>query len=453
MTPDLLAARLAGIVGQEHVLAQERCAQYAVDGKAPTAAAFPATVEEISEVMRLASSERLSVVPWGSGTKISLGGIPDRVDLLVGLARFNRVIEHEPADLTATIQGGALLREVQAYLGQRRQFLPLDPPLAARATIGGILATNASGPRRLLYGAARDLLIGLRVVHADGTATKGGAKVVKNVSGYDMPKLYIGSLGTLGIIVEATFKIYPLPAVERTWVASFPDGGGASSAVAEMLAAPIVPSSLELLSSPAAQSVARLAGLSLPQGHVALASSVGGVAEAVDAQLGQIKKISERNGAEVGVLLEGDAQERFWTAISEFMPGERNGRVGAVLKASVVISKVLEAVRRGEEIARSVGMESAAISEAGSGIIRFHWREGTGSPGVTMEALARGIDAFRQLIVSGEGSLVVLEAPSMVKTRVDVWGPVGNALGLIRELKRQFDPHKILNPGRFVGGI
>jgi len=118
-----------------------------------------------------------------------------------------------------------------------------------------------------------------------------------------------------------------------------------------------------------------------------------------------------------------------------------------------VISKVLEAVRRGEEIARSVGMESAAISEAGSGIIRFHWREGTGSPGVTMEALARGIDAFRQLIVSGEGSLVVLEAPSMVKTRVDVWGPVGNALGLIRELKRQFDPHKILNPGRFVGGI
>ena len=453
MKSDLLAARLAGIVGQEHVLAQERCAQYAVDGKAPTAAVFPATVEEISGVMRLASSERLSVVPWGSGTKISFGGIPERVDLLVGLARFNRVIEHEPADLTATIQGGALLREVQAYLGQRRQFLPLDPPLAARATIGGILATNASGPRRLLYGAARDLLIGLRVVHADGTATKGGAKVVKNVSGYDMPKLYIGSLGTLGIIVEATFKIYPLPAVERTWVASFPDGESASSAVAEMLAAPIVPSSLEFLSSPAAQSVARLAGLSLPQGHVALASSVGSVAEAVDAQLGQIKKISERNGAGGGFLLEGDAQERFWTAISDFAPGDRNGRVGVVLKASVVISKVLEAVRRGEEIARSVGMESAAISEAGSGIIRFHWREGTGSPGVTMEALARGIDAFRQSIVSGEGSLVVLEAPSMVKTRVDVWGPVGNALGLIRELKRQFDPHKILNPGRFVGGI
>jgi glycolate oxidase FAD binding subunit len=224
VTPDQLAAGLRGIVGAEHVLAEDRCARYAVDGKAPRAAAFPGSVEELSEVMRLASSERLSVVPWGSGTKISLGGIPERVDLLVGLARFNRIIDYEPADLTATIEGGALLREVQAYLGQRRQFLPLDPPSAARATIGGILATNASGPRRLLHGAARDLLIGLRVVHADGTVTRGGAKVVKNVSGYDMPKLYIGSLGTLGIIVEGTFRIYPLPAVERTWVASFAHG-------------------------------------------------------------------------------------------------------------------------------------------------------------------------------------------------------------------------------------
>jgi glycolate oxidase FAD binding subunit len=453
MKSDLLAARLEGIVGAEHVLAQERCAQYAVDGKVPTAAAFPATVEELSEVMRLAASERLSVVPWGSGTKISLGCIPEGVDLLVGLARFNRVIDHEPADLTATIQGGAPLREVQVHLGRQRQFLPLDPPLAARATIGGILATNASGPRRLLYGGARDLLIGLRVVHADGTTTKGGAKVVKNVSGYDMPKLYIGSLGTLGIIVEATFKIYPLPKVERTWVASFPDGEGASSTVAEMLAAPIVPSSLELLSSPAAQSVARLAGLSLPQEHVALASSVGGVAEAVDAQLGQIKKISERNGAEVGVLLEGVAQERFWAAISDFSPGDRDGRVGVVLKASVLLRKVLDTVRRGEEIARSVGLQSFAICEAGNGIVRLHWANDAGEPGAAVEVMAKAIDTFRDSIVREGGNLVVTSALPTLKAAVDVWGPVGKALAIMQELKQQFDPNRMLNTVRFVGGI
>jgi len=453
MTPDLLAARLAGIVGQEHVLAQERCAQYAVDGKAPTAAAFPATVEEISEVMRLASSERLSVVPWGSGTKISFGGIPERVDLLVGLARFNRVIEHEPADLTATIQGGALLREVQAYLGQRRQFLPLDPPLAARATIGGILATNASGPRRLLYGAARDLLIGLRVVHADGTATKGGAKVVKNVSGYDMPKLYIGSLGTLGIIVEGTFRIYPLPAVERTWVASFPDGEGVAPAVAAILAAPIVPGRLEVLSSAAAPLVAARADLSLPQGCVALASSVGSVAEAVDAQIAQIKRLSEQNGAEMGWLLEGAAQEDFWAAISEFVPNDGSGRAGVVLKASVLIAKVLNTIRRGEEIARAIGLQSFAICEAGTGIVRLHWTNNAGEPGVAVEVMAKAIEALRGSIVREGGSLVVMSAPPTLKAAVDVWGPVGKALALMQELKQQFDPDRILNPGRFVGGI
>lgn len=453
MTPDLLAERLEGIVGAVHVLAGERCTQYAIDGKAPRAAAFPATVEELSEVMRLAFSERLAVVPWGSGTKVVLGGIPEKVDLIVGLARMNRVIDHEPADLTATIEGGALLRDVQTSLGQRRQFLPLDPPLAARATIGGILATNASGPRRLRYGAARDLLIGLRVVHADGTTTKGGAKVVKNVSGYDMPKLYIGSLGTLGIIVEATFRIYPLPAVERTWVASFPHGAGAFSAVAEVLDAPLVPVSLEFLSSAAAHSIAGQTGLPLPEGSVLLAASVGSVAEAVDAQIAQMKRLSEQNGAELGWLLEGDSQERFWAAISECAPGVRDGRVGVVLKASVMLTKVLETVRRGEDLARSVGLEAFAICEAGSGIVRLHWTADAGEPGVTVEAMAKAIEALRESIAREGGSLVLVSAPPAVKAAVDVWGPVGKALAVMQELKQQFDPHRILNPGRFVGGI
>jgi glycolate oxidase FAD binding subunit len=177
------------------------------------------------------------------------------------------------------------------------------------------------------------------------------------------------------------------------------------------------------------------------------------VAEAVDAQIARIRTISEQGGAEVGVVLEGDVQERFWESVGECAPGNGDGRVGVVLKASVLIAKVLDTIRRGEEIAQSIGVESAAVSEAGSGIIRFHWSERMGGPGVTVEALAGGIDAFRQSILSGEGNLVVLQAPSMVKTHVDVWGPVGSGLGLMQELKRQFDPHKILNPGRFVGGI
>lgn len=453
MTPDLLEARLAGIVGQEHVMAAESCAQYAVDGKAPKGAAFPATVEELSEVMKVAASERLSVVPWGGGTKIGLGNAPAGVDLVVGLARLNRIIDHEPADLTATFQGGTKLREVQTYLGQKGQFLPLDPPSARGATIGGILATNSSGPRRFRYGAARDLLIAIRVVHADGRITKGGAKVVKNVTGYDMNKLYIGSLGTLGIIVEATFKIYPLPAAERTWLASFPTGEAALSAVALILAATIVPSSLELLSPPAARLVARHAGLSLPEGSIALASSVGSVPEAVDAQIAAIEKICEQSGSQVGIPLDGSSQETLWAAIVDFPSANGDGGVAATLKASVLPTKALSTIRRGEEIARSAGLQSAAISEAGSGIVRLHWSSDAVATEETALAMAKAIEDLRRSIIEGGGSLVVLEAPPAVKARVDVWGPVGNALSLMQALKQQFDPQRVLNPGRFVGGI
>jgi glycolate oxidase FAD binding subunit len=179
---------------------------------------------------------------------------------------------------------------------------------------------------------------------------------------------------------------------------------------------------------------------------------VGSVAEAVEAQIARIRTISEQSGAEVGIALDGDIQERFWEGVGECGPGG-DDRVGVALKASVLIANVFDTIRRGEEIARSIGIEAAAISEAGSGVIRFHWSGGTAGPGVTDEALASAIDGFRRSILSRGGSLVVLAAPRAVKARVDVWGPVGSALGLMLELKRQFDPKGILNPGRFVGGI
>src|SRR5574341_1781747 len=207
MDSERLTGRLVEIVGADHLLTAESCFPYAVDDHAPKMVAFPGDAQELSEVMKLASSEGLSVIPWGSGTTIGLGGVPARVDLVVGLTRLNRIIDHEPGDLTATLQAGILLCEAQASLSRSGQFLPFDPAGYKRATIGGILATNSSGPWRHRYGTARDLVIGIRVVHADGTITKGGAKVVKSVSGYDMNKLYIGSLGTLGIILEATFKL------------------------------------------------------------------------------------------------------------------------------------------------------------------------------------------------------------------------------------------------------
>ena len=453
MHSEHLAGRLAGIVGADHVLAAESCGPYAVDDHAPQAVAFPGDARELSAVITLASAEGLSVIPWGSGTQIGLGGVPAKVDLVVGLTRLNRIIDHEPGDLTATFQAGTLLREIQASLHRSGQFLPFDPAGHERATIGGILATNSSGPWRHRYGTARDLVIGIRVVHADGTITKGGAKVVKSVSGYDMNKLYVGSLGTLGIILEATVRLYPLPAVERTWIALFPTGEAAACALAQILHSPVVCTRIELLSSVAAQPIGEQAGCRFPEGSVAVAMSVGSVPAAVDSQIAAIGQLCRREGAAAGFLLEGNAQDSFWKAVCDFPVPSGNARSRVTLKASVLPTDVMDTICHAETITRHLGLESAAIAEAGCGIVRLYW---TGAPGVAEPdpiTIAKGIDDLRSRVARRGGSLVVLSAPPAIKAGVDVWGPVGNALPLMQALKRQFDPHGRLNPGRFVGGI
>lgn len=434
-------------------MAGESRALYAVDDRVPQAVVFPGDAQELSEIMRLASSDGLSVVPWGSGTTIGLGGIPAKVDLVVGLTRLNRIVDHEPGDLTATVQAGIPLREVQASLHRSGQFLPFDPARCERRTIGGILATNSSGPWRHRHGTARDLVIGIRVVHADGTITKGGAKVVKSVSGYDMNKLYIGSLGTLGIILEATFKLYPLPAVERTWMALCPAGETAARALAQVLHSTIICTRVELLSSIAAQSVGRQAGCDVPAGAVALAMSVSSVSEAVDAQIAAIRQLCEREGAAAGFLVEGSAQDSLWQAVCDFPSASGDGRSWVTLKASVLPTQVIDTIGYAETLARNLGLESAAIAEAGCGIVRLSWRSAPGAAVRDPISLAKGIEDLRHWVVRHGGSLVILSAPSPIKAVVDVWGPIGNTLALMRELKRQLDPQRLLNPGRFVGGI
>lgn len=453
MNRERLADRLAGIVGADHVLSADSCVSYTVDDRIPTAVAFPGDAQELSEVTRLASSDGLSVIPWGSGTTIGLGGIPTRVDLVVVLTRLNRIIDHEPGDLTATFQAGIPLRDVQASLHRSGQFLPFDPASCDRRTIGGILATNSSGPSRHRYGTARDLVIGIRVVHADGTITKGGAKVVKSVSGYDMNKLYIGSLGTLGIILEATFKLYPLPAVERTWIALFQTGEGAARALVQILHATAVCTRVELLSSGAARAIGRQVGCQFPEGTAALALSVGSVPEAVDAQIAAIRQLCRQEGAGAEFLLEDSTQDSLWKAVCDFSSVIGDGRSQVTLKASVLPTHVVDTIHYGEALAGRLGLESAAISEAGCGIVRLYW---TGAPGLAANnpiSIAKGIKDLRDRVVRHGGSLVILSAPAAIKAAVDVWGPVGNALSLMRELKRRFDPNGLLNPGRFVGGI
>lgn len=447
---------LEKIVGADHVMAGPEVDTFAVDGKTPQAVVFPATVEEISSVMAIVSEAALKVVPWGAGSQMALGAIPAGVDVVVALKRLDHMVDHEWGDMTATVQGGMRLEDFQQVLGQHQQFLPLDPPFADQATVGGLLATNASGPRRLLYGTARDLLIAVTVVHADGTVTKAGAKVVKNVTGYDMNKLYIGSLGTLGIIVEATFRVYPRVAWEKTWLSPFPTLDQAQEAIAEIMDSSLVPNALELLDKEAARRVAAKANIAWTNEHYALAASVGSVAEgAVDTQIEEIGRIGQKVGSPGGNLLHGEPHHTFWREIRDLTPG-KNGtaprHLRTILKGSVLISQVALAFRIGEEAAKTQGLDLSIVAEAGSGIVRYYVSAEDRSPQEFVEAAATIVEWIRSTCVAQEGSLIILGADTELKRRIDVWGPV-KGLKLMQGVKERFDPRRTLNPGRFVGGI
>jgi FAD/FMN-containing dehydrogenase len=192
----------------------------------------PGSVPELGRVVALAREERLAVVPRGSGSAMALGHPVGRPHVVVDLGRMNHIVEYNPDDLTATVQAGTTLERFAALLRPRAQVLPLDPPGGPRRTLGGLAATGASGPLRLRYGTLRDLLLGVRFVQADGVVTWGGAKVVKSVTGYDVPKLMVGALGTLGVLAELTLRLHPAPACERTSLAAFPSAGAAQAFVA-----------------------------------------------------------------------------------------------------------------------------------------------------------------------------------------------------------------------------
>ncbi len=242
----------------------EVVSDYAVDGVFPRLVVTPTDKEQVAQVVSLASQYSLKVLARGGGTRMNLGGIPEHLDLVVETRKLTRLLEYEAADLTCHVEAGMTLAVLQEQLATKGQWLALDPPDAEEATLGGILASNASGPRRLRYGTARDLVIGLHVVQASGEIARSGGRVVKNVAGYDLNKLYIGSLGTLGIIVEANLKLQPLPPFERTLLLTYTNAQDAVQTVMALLGSVLTPSAIEIIDAGAATDMSDFFGLNLP---------------------------------------------------------------------------------------------------------------------------------------------------------------------------------------------
>jgi glycolate oxidase FAD binding subunit len=435
-----LLDQLRAIVGSGHVRSGVELSPYVIDGRTPEAAVFPGTVEEVAAVVAHAAEASVPLIPWGGGTGAGVGGPPARAGLVLGLTRLRAIVEHEPGDLTVTAQAGLTLSELQTALRARGQWLSLDPPDAERATLGGVLAANASGPRRHLYGTARDVLIGVTVVTADGSIVRGGGRVVKNVAGYDLPKLFIGSQGTLGVIVEATFKLRPVPDDERLVAVRFERLKDAGTAVRALLGSDLIPSAIDLLDAPAA------ATLGVDGGPATLVVGFDGLGEQVEWQVAQLAAVVGPCGGRTVAPLPATA----WSGLARAAHGAF-GTPAAVMSLSVLPSLVADTMEQGASSARQRGLATAWSAHAGVGMVTGAVRAaGERQDPVTLAAV---LAEWRAAARAGGGHASLAWAPLAVKAAVPVWDDAGPAGRIMQRIKAELDPRGLFNPGRFVAGI
>ncbi len=401
-----------------------------IDGLTPRQTVAPNDAAAVAELLANACDEKAVVVPRGGGTMLDLGAPLQRVDTALSLEKLDRVLDYQPANLTVRTEAGITLGELNRTLAERGQYVPLDPPCPSRATIGGILATNASGPLRIRYGSARDLLIGIRVALPGGEIVKGGGQVVKNVAGYDLPKLFIGSLGTLGVIVEATFKLAPLPPKTTTLIASFSDLAQASAVALRVLQSPLLPISMMVLNRTASKQYEL-------SDHFALAARFGGISSAITRQLNDVAQWARSNSSVLSTTLVDDGA--FWSRLSDFAADNE-----IVLKVSVLPTQVAAAGNAAEKIADQHGL-ACAFTANPMGILLVVLKGDS-------EQVKNAVASLRQSATTVGGHLVVQRAPRAVREQIDVWGPLQNS-SLMRKLTQEFDPHGVLNPGRFGPGI
>jgi glycolate oxidase FAD binding subunit len=434
-----IAQKLEPIVGDsaifdgEHLppIWQERINRANTLQNIPCCIVFPQTVQQLKSVITCADSNGWSLLPCGSGSKLGWGGVGKDIDLVISTERLNRVIEHAVGDLTVTVEAGVKLADVQNLLRQENQFLPLDPAYSQQATLGGIIATADSGSWRQRYGGVRDMLLGISFVRSDGQLAKAGGRVVKNVAGYDLMKLFTGSYGTLGILTEVTFRAYPIPEASGTAVLTG-EAEAIASVTKTLLGSALTPTAADLLSS----GFVKQLGLSQGLGLMVRFQSVR---ESVQEQSSRLLEVGQNLGLQGTVYTEAE-EVTLWQSLSEKI-WQASQEPAITCKIGVLPTAAVTTLTKLDALTSSTGLGLIH----GSGLGRLRLDSGTVTPQIIME--------LRQYCESQQGFLTVLEAPISLKQQLDVWGYKGNALNVMRQIKQQFDPKNILSPDRFVAGI
>jgi glycolate oxidase FAD binding subunit len=405
--------------------AREGSAGDAVQGVVPRLVLEPATLGEAAEALGACARDRLAVAFVGGGTDLELGRPPTRLDAVVRTGRLARLVEHNPSDQIAVVEAGMTIADLQRQLGARGQRLALDPPLPQRATVGGILASNAWGPLRHRHGAGRDLVVGMTFVRADGIIAKGGGKVVKNVAGFDVPRLLVGSLGTLAMIGTVTFRLHPLPEAYATVVLPGLDAAAARALVAAIRASQLDPAAVAAI---------------LEEGHLRVAVRFEGFGPGVAEQRQRLLAVAERLGREAEPL--GDEAARAFWARHDLIRSE--GALRSKLTAPP--AALVELVRAAAALARALSGGAAVLYPTlGAGFVS--------GAAADPAAGARAIEDTRAALRPLGGGVVVAAAPGELRALLDPWGPSPPGAAVMRRMKDQLDPEHRLAPGRFVGGI
>lgn len=471
---------LAETLGEENVKTEPKItAEYAVDNVAPNGVVFPKNTDQVAEVVKFANQERLAIVACGSGTKMAMGNPPQKLDMVVCTSRMNHMLDVDTSNLTMTVEAGVKFRDIQARLATQEDrcylpledleaegdeiicsdrshsgcFIPIDPPYADKATIGGIIATNSTGPRRLLYNLPRDCIIGIRVVAPNGDILGSGGKTVKNVSGYDVSKLMVGSMGTLGILCEMTIRMLPLPEKMETLLCSFTNFSDASAFAEGIFETRLLPAAVEIMN---AEAYGHLSLDDIPdfgsEGYVA-AIALEAFEPAVGRMRTEILEMAKEGGAGADAVLEEQHHRSFWLAMSNLsatLDKKFSGLIKAKLNYPLSLGKNI--IETGESIFAQANLDYIVQTHAGNGICFTGLlidHKDTAATDKAVEAMGQLLGRCRKI----DGNLVIQSAPTEVKGKLKMWGETGSDFVVMKRLKDRLDPTGIMSPGRFVEGL
>jgi glycolate oxidase FAD binding subunit len=457
------ATRLGEICGAQNVISEPtQLAGYEIDGIAPGAGVKPSSRDEILEIIKFCAMEKLAIVPCGARSKLSMGAPPARYDVALDLTHLDHILAYDPSDLTLSIETGIPLQRLAGVLAGHRQFLPLAVPFLSRATAGGTIASGVQSPLRQAYGTARDFLLGVEFVTGNGARVKSGGTVVKNVAGYDLHKLMIGAMGTLGIITKLNFRTFPSTGATRVFIASFASAEStldfrraiAQSPLRLLTMDILSPGAIEILTSPIAarfepgpEPVDRL-----PKDKWALCATFSGASAVRDRYQRELKQMAQQAGCDHYEILGDENNLASFGRVREFIPiALESSPATAILKLSALPAKLAEVLAALSNTVQANALAWAGVT-GGLGVSYIALLPSTrdGDSRQRVQTAARHIvDLTAQL----GGNATIPWAPAESKQSLKIWGPDRADFGQMRKLKQVFDPALILAPGRFAGGI